>query len=172
MCITESLFCTTEINTTLQTNYPSIQKGEKLKRRYPGGGGEDRWSHSPPFLPEDPSLEDCPGRPVTPHYRTFVFAYLILDHLRLCSTGLHFHSHYWVLIILIQVNIFEHLLCIKQQSMPFNLFIHLILLTQLLLFCPSSDQDTEAQVRLENISWVSWGEVRDLQWETRQQKPE
>lgn len=70
MYITESLFCTTEINTTLQTNYPSIQKGEKLKKRNPGGGGEDGWSHSSSSLPEDPSSQPCPGRPVTPHYRT------------------------------------------------------------------------------------------------------
>ena len=44
MCITEPLFCTTEISTTLQTNCPSIQKGENLKKEK-SWGWEVRTDH-------------------------------------------------------------------------------------------------------------------------------
>lgn len=54
MCITESLFCTTEINTTLPTNYPSIQKGEKLKREALGVGVRTDGHTAPPSSQRTP----------------------------------------------------------------------------------------------------------------------
>ena len=38
-------------------------------------GGEDGSSHSPSFLPEDPSSQPCPGHPVTPHYKANLHSY-------------------------------------------------------------------------------------------------